>query len=134
MTAPMLFKLVRDHDVSGVSGVGEVADGVIWPDGTVSVRWRGERPSVVHWVNLDDVKAIHGHSGATRVVLPSSERERLGRIADAHAKDDGGAGTTSGMCQECGWAHPCPTFVWATTERDANATWDPRDDEAEEAS
>ena len=128
------FTLVRDVDVSGVSGTGIVADGVIWPDGTVSVRWRGERPSIVHWQSLDDVKAIHGHNGATRIVLPSSGRERLGRIADAHAKGDGGHGTTSGRCQECGWNHPCPTFVWATTARDANATWDPRDDESADQS
>lgn len=63
---PRLFALERDVDVSGVSGVGVVADGVLWPDGTVSVRWRGERPSIVHWTSLDDVKAIHGHNGSTR--------------------------------------------------------------------
>ncbi len=128
-TGTTVFTLVRDVDVSGVSGTGVVADGVIWPDGTVSVRWRGEHPSIVFWRSLDSVKVIHGHDGATRIVLPSSERERLGRIAGAHAKDSGPRGTTSGLCVECGHAWPCATHVWATTELDVNGAWDPRDDE-----
>lgn len=132
MSSPMLFKLVRDQDVSGVSGTGVVADGVIWPDGTVSVRWRGDHPSIVFWRTLDAVKVIHGHNGATRIVLPSSERERLGRIADAHSKDEGPHGMTYGHCVECGLPWECPTYVWATTSRDALATWDPADDEPEE--
>ncbi|TMR97573.1 hypothetical protein EJK15_17525 [Nonomuraea basaltis] len=65
---PRLFFLQRDHDVSGISGTGRVADGVLWPDGSVSVRWRGARPSLVHWSCLDDVEAIHGHGGATQIV------------------------------------------------------------------
>jgi hypothetical protein len=64
--APRLFTLERDHDVTGVSGTGIVADGVVWPDGTVSIRWRGERPSVVFWNSLEDAEAVHGHGGSTR--------------------------------------------------------------------
>ena len=37
---PRLFCLIRTDDVSGVSGTGRVADGVQWPDGTVTFRWR----------------------------------------------------------------------------------------------
>lgn len=61
------FQLQRDHDVSGVSGVGIVADGVEFPDGTVVIRWRGERQSTVLWTGIGDVEAIHGHGGATRI-------------------------------------------------------------------
>jgi hypothetical protein len=128
-TGTVVFHLQRDTDVSGVSGTGVVADGVVWPDGTVSVRWRGDHPSVVFWRSLDAVKVIHGHDGATRIVLPSSERERLGRIADAHSKDAGPHRTTSGLCVECGLCWPCPTYVWATTSRDTLSPWDPADDE-----
>lgn len=46
---PRLFTLQRDTDVTGVSGTGTVVYGVVWPDGTVSVRWRGPRPSTVFW-------------------------------------------------------------------------------------
>lgn len=62
------FHLHRDHDVSGVSGEGVVADGVTFPDGVTVVRWRGERQSTVVWPSIDDVIAIHGHGGATRLV------------------------------------------------------------------
>lgn len=66
--APRRFFLQRDHDVSGVSGTGHVADGVLWPDGTASVRWRGQHPSIVFWASWEAVEAIHGHQGATTLV------------------------------------------------------------------
>ncbi|MFJ1581545.1 hypothetical protein [Streptomyces sp. NPDC088182] len=66
---PRLFTLERDRDVTGTSGTGTVADGVVWPDGTVSIRWRGVHPSVVFWESLEHAVAVHGHGGATRIVL-----------------------------------------------------------------
>jgi hypothetical protein len=65
---PRVFHLQRDHDVSGVSGTGRVADGVLWPDGTVTIRWRGDRPSTVNWDRLADAEHVHGHQGATRII------------------------------------------------------------------
>ena len=62
------FKLIRDVDVSGVSGIGHVADGVRFEDGTTVVRWRGERCSTVVWDSIADVEAIHGHGGHTRLI------------------------------------------------------------------
>ena len=70
---PRRFYLQRDNDVTGASGTGRVADGVLWPDGTVTVRWRGERPSTVQWDLLADAKAIHGHGGASRIVWIDEE-------------------------------------------------------------
>ncbi|MFJ3923050.1 hypothetical protein [Streptomyces sp. NPDC090022] len=135
MTNSRRFHLLRHADVSGVSGTGIVADGILWPDGTASLRWRGERPSTVHWDRISDAKAVHGHGGATEIVWDDngSDAGRLARIAEAHSKDQAGHGMTSGHCTECGWSHPCPTYVWATTSRDELATWDPADDEAEGA-
>lgn len=66
--SPRLFVLERDHDVSGVSGLGTVADGVLWPNGLVSLCWRGKYSSVAHWLNLSDMERVHGHDGNTRVV------------------------------------------------------------------
>lgn len=63
-----VFRLVRDRDLTGFSGVGHVADGVVWPDGTVSMRWRGPLRSTVTADCIDDIHHIHGHNGATRVV------------------------------------------------------------------
>lgn len=62
------FQLHRDHDVSGISGTGVVADGHVFPDGVTVIRWRGERQSTVVWPSVEDVEAIHGHGGATRIV------------------------------------------------------------------
>lgn len=68
-TEPRRFTLHRDVDVTGVSGTGTVADGVMWPDGTASVRWRGDHPSIVFWDRgWESVQHIHGHGGHTRVV------------------------------------------------------------------
>ncbi|MGW4803088.1 hypothetical protein [Kitasatospora sp. NPDC004272] len=69
MTNPTrVFTLQRDHDITGISGTGTVAHGVQWPDGTVTLRWTGPRPSTVHWNSIDDVIAINGHGGATRII------------------------------------------------------------------
>lgn len=63
------FQLHRDKDLTGFSGTGVVADGVVWPDGTVSMRWRGPVRTTVEAACLTDIETIHGHDGATRVVL-----------------------------------------------------------------
>lgn len=66
---PRLFYLQRDTDISGISGTGCVADGVLWPDGSCAVRWRSERASVSVWSSYEDMVAIHGHGGATRIIF-----------------------------------------------------------------
>lgn len=43
------FQLHRDQDITGVSGTGIVADGVLFADRSVAIRWRGEHPSTVVW-------------------------------------------------------------------------------------
>ena len=63
-----LFVLERDTDVSGVSGTGTVADGVVWPNGLVTICWRGQYASVAVWQTLGDARAVHGLNGATRLV------------------------------------------------------------------
>ncbi|CAL9668640.1 hypothetical protein SUDANB145_07296 (plasmid) [Streptomyces sp. enrichment culture] len=70
---PRRFHLQRTIDVTGSSGTGRVADGILWPDGTASLRWRGERPSTVHWDNLAHAEAVHGHGGHTRIVWDDPE-------------------------------------------------------------
>lgn len=128
LSKPILFSLQRDTDVSGVSGTGTVAYGVVFPDGRVATRWNGKVAQTCAWESLDDVKAVHGHNGATRVVL-NDPADRMARIAEAHCKDIGEGGLTSGDCAECGHPYPCPTRIWATTERDPLLCWDPADDD-----
>lgn len=64
-----LFQLVRDTDVTGVSGIGVVAEGVVFTDGRVALRWTvGDHKSTVLWDDIESVKIIHGHNGSTRLV------------------------------------------------------------------
>lgn len=62
------FYLQRDADVSGKSGTGRVADGVLWTNGKVTIQWRGEHSSIVNWDQLYSAIEIHGHDGLTHIV------------------------------------------------------------------
>lgn len=64
------FFLQRNTDVTGVSGVGVVVEGVEFADGTVAMRWldKGKPQSTVLHESIGAVEAIHGHDGATHVV------------------------------------------------------------------
>lgn len=74
------FYLQRDVDVSGVSGTGVVAEGVMfvssvepvlsggYPDGKVVIHWLGEHQSIVIWDSLEAAIMVHGHVGSTKFV------------------------------------------------------------------
>jgi hypothetical protein len=62
------FVLHRTEDISGCSGVGQVAEGVRFTDGTVALRWTTRLRSTAVYDSVDDLVAIHGHDGATTVV------------------------------------------------------------------
>lgn len=64
---PRRFRLVRERDISGVSGVGLVAWGVEFPDGRAAVRWNSEIAQTCAWDSMEHIERIHGHGGATRV-------------------------------------------------------------------
>ena len=64
---PRRFFLARRTDVSGVSGIGWVAAGVQFEDGTVVMRWLSEHRSTVVWADLEAAMRVHGHDGATTV-------------------------------------------------------------------
>lgn len=61
------FHLVRREDETGISGIGLVAHGVQFPDGTVAMRWATGTASTALYANIDDVEVIHGHGGKTIV-------------------------------------------------------------------
>ncbi len=65
---PRRFRLVRDRDPTGVSGIGVVAYGVVFGDGAAVTRWDAEVAQTCVWSSVDDVVAVHGHGGATRLV------------------------------------------------------------------
>lgn len=61
------FRLDRAKDPTGVSGTGCVAQGVVFSDGTVVVRWLGAHPTTTMHPNIESVEHIHGHGGATTI-------------------------------------------------------------------
>jgi hypothetical protein len=82
------FILIRDIDVTGVSGTGVVIWGVEWPDGRVSYRWHSDTATSVNADNISHVEAVHSHDGATRLVwldseLAASRWKRYVQLGDA---------------------------------------------------
>ncbi len=69
---PRVFRLERDIDPTGVSEVATVADGVVWQDGTVALRW--PRASTAIYARVEDVEEIHGADGFTRITWADPQR------------------------------------------------------------
>lgn len=88
------FHLVREHDVSGVSGTGVVAEGVEFGDGSAVIRWCTENKprSTVVYDNIDDILSIHGHLGLTQIIYEDNNkvvlRNAAQRIEEFDTSDD----------------------------------------------
>lgn len=67
------FYLQRHHDVSGTSGTGIVARGVVLPSGACVMEWLTFHSSIAIYKNIEDVEKIHGHEGATVLVMGDPE-------------------------------------------------------------
>lgn len=63
------FHLQRDVDVTGISGTGRVAEGVVFSNGWCALTWLTEHTSVVFYPGIEHVRAIHGHTGSTHIVF-----------------------------------------------------------------
>jgi hypothetical protein len=61
------FFLDRIKDVSGVSGIGRVAEGCMFADGSIVIRWLTKTPSIALYRNVEDLIAVHGHCNSTRI-------------------------------------------------------------------
>jgi len=59
------FYLQRNEDLSGVSGIGIVAEGVEFSDGTAVIRWLGDKSSTGVYASVRELIRIHGHEGKT---------------------------------------------------------------------
>jgi hypothetical protein len=59
------FLLIRDEDVTGVSGTGVVAEGIVFTSGLVVIHWLREPFAMGLYQSLEDVMFIHGHGGRT---------------------------------------------------------------------
>lgn len=88
-----LFQLHRDADITGASGTGIVADGIEFADGTVTIRWRGDRPSTVTWGHIEDAMHVHGHGGHTRLVFLGYDGQPLADAAEPPSRTERGFAT-----------------------------------------
>jgi hypothetical protein len=73
---PRRFVLYRHEDVTGPSGDGVVAMGVLWHDGSASIQWISRYASNVYWPSpnaVEAIHAVHGHLGKTEVVWLDQE-------------------------------------------------------------
>jgi hypothetical protein len=61
------FLLVREKDLTGVSGIGIVAEGAVFSNGLSIIRWLREPHAVGMYQSVTDLIAVHGHGGATQV-------------------------------------------------------------------
>lgn len=133
---PRLFHLVRPADGpeasgteasgpqasgTGASGTGTVAEGVVWTDGTVALRWRGRWPATSAWEGgLDAVLAVHGHGGSTVVRWLTVPLLRTTTEAAPAGTGPGGerpapvtlgarvpTASPDGRCSRCGRVWPC---------------------------
>lgn len=65
---PRSFTLYRNVDETGVSGTGEIAQGCVFADGKVAMRWKTSTASTTLFDKVEDVLKVHGHGGFTVMI------------------------------------------------------------------
>jgi hypothetical protein len=61
------FTLIRDVDLNGISGTGNVAQGVEFDDGVCAMHWLTQYRSTAIYPDVETLEVIHGHEGMTRI-------------------------------------------------------------------
>lgn len=61
------FLLERSEDVSGISGIGNVAEGVEFTNGWVTMIWISYCTSFVFFPSIKEMLNIHGHGDKTKI-------------------------------------------------------------------
>ena len=61
------FNVMRNDDISGISGCGIVAEGVEFHDGQVAISWFGRYHILEVCKDLKTWLDVHGHEGRTIV-------------------------------------------------------------------
>lgn len=99
------FFLFRFEDATGISGMGVVAEGVQFGDGTVVLRWLTEHRSTAVYENMATAIKIHGHDGKTRFIWGDVRAgDRV--LVDDDEKGSVHLGTARELnCMEEWWVH-----------------------------
>lgn len=69
------FILVRQKDLTGTSGTGVVAEGVVFEDGQAVLKWLRKPYSLGVYPSLKNLLDVHGHEGNTQVQFKRSRRQ-----------------------------------------------------------
>ena len=70
------FQLRRLEDLSGVSGIGIVAEGVEFGNGKVALCWTSKYDIDSIIANMHTLLAVHGHGGRTVVEWIDPEEDK----------------------------------------------------------
>jgi hypothetical protein len=124
------FHLYRKEDSTGISGIGNVAEGVVLHDGQVVLAWYHREvkdfgnghsgldavgiTSIAHYRSLDEVERIHGHGGATVVVA----EERFCMMCGGQFFDD-----CRVHCFSCGAGYYLPPGYKSLAEEERDAAY-----------
>ena len=73
------FVLVRHKDVTGTSGTGVVAEGVVFEDGQAVLKWLRKPYALGVFPSLKNLLDIHGHEGNTQVRFLHTQRSITNR-------------------------------------------------------
>jgi hypothetical protein len=71
------FYLQRNQDISGISGLGKVAEGCQFDTGWCAMVWLTGKVAMSYYPNIETIEAIHGHQGMTRVVWVDDESSNV---------------------------------------------------------
>ncbi len=58
------FKLVRNEDLTGISGTGFIAEGIEFSNGKVALMWNRSN-SLGLFDTMQEMLNVHGHNGST---------------------------------------------------------------------
>lgn len=68
------FILVRKKDLTGTSGTGIVAEGVVFEDGQAVLKWLRKPYSLGVYPSIKNLLDVHGHEGNTQVQFIRTHR------------------------------------------------------------
>jgi hypothetical protein len=109
------FELHRLEDETGISGVGIVAEGVVFRDGTCAMRWLTKDRSTATYDSLESLERIHGHAGKTKVVIVGAPFERAMQDAMQDACENAPFASIGGLGQR---TSPIPPHYIAAHEHE----------------
>jgi hypothetical protein len=85
---PLPFVFHRPTDPTVEAETGDFAEGVVFTDGTVALRWRGAHPFTGAWASLAAALHTYGAEGLTSVQWPPDDAELAARLVDVETERD----------------------------------------------